>query len=1020
MTNKSNRSHNIFRKGNITLLTAAISVLLVGIVALVTDVGTVYYEHAKLQTATNAAWKAGYDKLAEIRKTKTTLTAEDELTVKNHMKEVLRQNGFGDLNDEQLKILFTQNQTNLQIEANNEFQLFFMKIFDVKTAKVAANREGGDASYSIMPIAIPHGEVHDLSVRTYDYIAFEGDQGFATGTEYILKLGGDENADPLGKSQYMIYIPTGLDGRKQSTDAKTMLAYGAVFWALQIDETDKEAMVPAYWLLNNRGGGFLLRDGSKFRQKLQQEYGLYENNGYYLLDAENIANLLQWVEVRIDKTQVNDYLTGLTKGVYTNELIVPLEKRPQIAIYSSQADLDPVEQILVAAKIPYGTYALPKSSSNSNGWGRDESYNQNRNTKIVDLDILNNELDKYDWIHLHHEDFTGLTKNSESEYCGGKFPTDCTNIQYKTTYNSTNCCYNKVKPGTYTIYNYDYKEKNAITWFKLTKINSAPYKAWYDGNVDNAMNKFKQTLCDYCRANAEFGYGVDHEGHFKTQSGTQYVNGMRVKVCVQRWKQSESVMKTNCKKTTKTTTPDHRCGTCGNIDPNNLGNQANFKGCKFYNYLKNTYGFTDDELIPYVFTEADCNLSAEALMSKWFNKATAYQKMKWAVSEKIKEHIAKGGFMYTQCFAAETIELSLQQGAYYKTKNLTDSYKNCLCFENFTYVHLPYKRNYSSIDNYGLCGKITIQNAFTYSAFCQVSNKPDVNHGATSAFKDSLIKNYPDCPIERMAKLDSNPDYWKYLGGKVKNAAGEWKGHFSLLGGHNELNNSVDTKRLVLNNILYGSTSDKETSVGSHYVGRTKYQFGCVDLDNDGNRSSADYSKYMLYGFDSPVNFADIVSTDNSIYADESTENMKVITGKKEIASYTPNTIVVVPIVGVPSTVQSYQKEVANNANTSNDLEIENGDYTIYDLKVGGQNFGAAGYDDLESQYSPSDIYMEGLKNSVQVIGFATFQLKSEDQYNRSDVLGDPLDGQIRGDFIGYVVDPRETEALLQQYNFGY
>ena len=66
MTNKSNRSQNKIRKGNITLLTAAISVLLVGVIAMVTDVGSLYYDHAKLQTATNAAWKAGFDKLSEL------------------------------------------------------------------------------------------------------------------------------------------------------------------------------------------------------------------------------------------------------------------------------------------------------------------------------------------------------------------------------------------------------------------------------------------------------------------------------------------------------------------------------------------------------------------------------------------------------------------------------------------------------------------------------------------------------------------------------------------------------------------------------------------------------------------------------------------------------------------------------------------------------------------------------------------------------------------------------------------
>ena len=58
------------------------------------------------------------------------------------------------------------------------------------------------------------------------------------------------------------------------------------------------------------------------------------------------------------------------------------------------------------------------------------------------------------------------------------------------------------------------------------------------------MNKFKAKLCANCLANAELGYAVDYEGYFKTSGSTQYVNGMRVKVMVQRWKKSEDVMKT--------------------------------------------------------------------------------------------------------------------------------------------------------------------------------------------------------------------------------------------------------------------------------------------------------------------------------------------------------------------------------------------------------------------------------------------------------------------------------------------
>ena len=125
-----------------------------------------YYEHQRLQTATNAAWKAGYDKLMEIRKTKATLTEEDEITIKNHMKEVLTANGFNNLSDEQLRILLTNNQTNLRIEASNDAEMYFMKIFDINTARVSASRAGGSEAYSILPIAVPHGEVHDLSWKT--------------------------------------------------------------------------------------------------------------------------------------------------------------------------------------------------------------------------------------------------------------------------------------------------------------------------------------------------------------------------------------------------------------------------------------------------------------------------------------------------------------------------------------------------------------------------------------------------------------------------------------------------------------------------------------------------------------------------------------------------------------------------------------------------------------------------------------------------------------------------------------
>ena len=948
------------RRGNITLLTAAISVLLVGIVALVTDVGYVYYDHAKLQTATNAAWKAGYDKLSEIRRTKSTLTAADEAAIKNHMKEVMAANGFGNLTDEQLRIVLTSNQTNLKIDSRDEVGLFFMKIFDVDKASVSANRAGGVDASAIMPIAIPHGEVHDLSWKTYDFIKFEGDEGFATGTEYIIKLGEAEGNDPLGDEEYMIYIPTGLS-QSQPDDNKTMLAYGAIYWALQIDEKDKDSLTPAYWLLSNNGGGFLMRANKTFEQKLTS--GDYAGVRFERARRDRIKQLLSSVGANINIDQINDYLTGLTHGIYTNNLIIPLTWRPQIAIYSSQAARDPVEEILVAAKIPYGTYALPKTDNNPNGWDRTTNYDSSRNTKIFDIEILNGELDKYDWIHLHHEDFTGQTVEDAAKYCYGAFPTTC----------------QKIKPGC--------SHNIAIG---TEKVSSQEQKA---------INYLKNLACENCREHMTY-----RTEQYSYQSGWQWVT--KYKAILTGWDVDLSALNAQC-----LTAVIDRCGTCGVFDINNLSNQTNFSGCKFYNYLNQQYGFTDDTPFPYVFQESDISLSPYNLCKKWFEKATAYQKMKWAVAEAVKSHILKGGFMYTQCFAAETIDLSLQQGAFYKTNNLQQSYDNCMIFKDFTYNKLPSKGSatlpgYSSIfkNNYG---NGTVQNAYKLSPLCQVTGIPNSGAGATCSFANDKVKS----GIDKMSKLTN--EAWQYVGGQLTNENGEKKGQFALMGGHYAQN--IDAKRFVLNNVLYGSTSDKETSIGTHLTGRTKYQYGCIDPDNNGNRSSSDYSNRLLYGYDQPINFADIISSDNGKYSNETTSGLNIITGKVPLASYTPNQIVIVPIVGVPDSVQNYQSTVTRVG----DQEVANGDYTLYDIKVGSQNSGAEDYDNLNSTFAPSEVDMTNLKNSVQIIGFAKFRIMAQEEYTRSEVLGDPLVGQIRGEFLGYIVDPREVATLLAAYNSG-
>ncbi len=148
-----------------------------------------------------------------------------------------------------------------------------------------------------------------------------------------------------------ILIP--MDGA-QSNHLK---AYGIAFHALQKDQT-------VDWLLNYRGGSFLI----EFTDPVRNEC-VVRGVSFELLTADKVNVILQ----EISNPEVNMNL-------------VKLEKAPRIAVYSPKNELiadetDAVITVLDFAEIPY--------------------------TILYDEDVLKDDLVKYDWVHLHHEDFTG-------------------------------------------------------------------------------------------------------------------------------------------------------------------------------------------------------------------------------------------------------------------------------------------------------------------------------------------------------------------------------------------------------------------------------------------------------------------------------------------------------------------------------------------------------------------------------------------------------------------------------------
>ncbi|HYK82228.1 MAG TPA: hypothetical protein VEU55_03720 [Gemmatimonadales bacterium] len=141
-------------------------------------------------------------------------------------------------------------------------------------------------------------------------------------------------------------------------------AYGLTYRVLQ-------AGMKSEWLLNYRGGAFLVPDGTAIRR-----------------DAT-----LAGVSVEpVDDAQVS----AIRGEIEANNMdAVPLEKAPKVAVYVPPNVApwdDAVTMVLQYAGIPF--------------------------EKVWDFEVLAHKLPTYDWLHLHHEDFTGQYSKFYLIYAG--------------------------------------------------------------------------------------------------------------------------------------------------------------------------------------------------------------------------------------------------------------------------------------------------------------------------------------------------------------------------------------------------------------------------------------------------------------------------------------------------------------------------------------------------------------------------------------------------------------------------
>ncbi|WP_028892040.1 MULTISPECIES: hypothetical protein [Tenacibaculum] len=132
-------------------------------------------------------------------------------------------------------------------------------------------------------------------------------------------------------------------------------AYGIVYYALQNE-------LKAKWLLNYDGGAFLIENNESIEKECK-----IRGVSYQIISDAKSALILEEIS-----------------SPSKNQEAVTLEKAPKIAVYSPKDKMpwdDAVTMVLTYAEIPFDV--------------------------VYDEEVLNDKLLLYEWLHLHHEDFTG-------------------------------------------------------------------------------------------------------------------------------------------------------------------------------------------------------------------------------------------------------------------------------------------------------------------------------------------------------------------------------------------------------------------------------------------------------------------------------------------------------------------------------------------------------------------------------------------------------------------------------------
>jgi|TARA_B110000305_G_scaffold228966_1_gene279397 hypothetical protein len=167
----------------------------------------------------------------------------------------------------------------------------------------------------------------------------------------------------LSNSMFASFIFIPMSAELQENHLK---AYGITFWTLELG-------FKAQWLLNYEGGSFLLENTKEIENECKIRGVSYEV---------------------ISDLKAEKILEKIASPSLNMEAVI-LEKAPRIAVYSPKSKKpwdDAVTMVLTNAEIPFDV--------------------------IYDEEVMNDELLNYEWLHLHHEDFSGQYGKFYGSYRG--------------------------------------------------------------------------------------------------------------------------------------------------------------------------------------------------------------------------------------------------------------------------------------------------------------------------------------------------------------------------------------------------------------------------------------------------------------------------------------------------------------------------------------------------------------------------------------------------------------------------